>query len=93
MYIIWTLGFSFLIASKPGSMFSIEPPLRRAAAIRNCCPDVPEMSGIASLPLNSGFQRSAQDAGGSFTSLVLYVMIVPANIIDTQCASLSRETS
>ena len=71
VYIIWTLGLSFLMASKPGSMFSRDPPLRRAAAIRNCCPDVPEMSGMATLPLNSGFQRSAQEAGGSFTSLVL----------------------
>jgi hypothetical protein len=48
VYIICTFGFSFLMASKPGSMLSSEPPCSRAAAMRNCCPEVPEMSGIAS---------------------------------------------
>ena len=71
VYIICTFGLSFLIASKPGSMFSTEPPLRRAAAIRNCWPEVPEMSGMASLPFHSGFQRSAHEVGGVFTRFVL----------------------
>src|SRR5438046_1819878 len=70
VYIIWMLGLSFLIASKPGSMFSTEPPFKRAAAIRNCWPEVPEMSGMASLPFHSGFQRSAHDVGGVFRSEV-----------------------
>src|SRR5262249_42615980 len=93
VYIIWTFGLSFLMASKPGSMFSTDPPLSRAAAIRNCWPDVPEMSGMTSFPFHSGFQRSAHDVGGDFTRFVLYVMMVPANIIETQYPSLSRETS
>ena len=42
------------------------------------------MSGMASLPFHSGFQRSAHDVGGVFTRLVLYVMMVPANISETQ---------
>ena len=54
----------------PGSTLASEPPFMRLSASRNCSPEVPLMSPMASLPAYSGLYRSVQEVGGVLICVV-----------------------
>ena len=61
------VGLQLLHAGKPGSILLSEPPFIWAISTSQPVPSVELRLVMPTRPLNSGFQRSAQEVGGVFT--------------------------